>query len=438
MGADGETSRDTTRDTTTGAATDAAVDDPFEAKNRLSGVGIVSNPHPRLAELRDACPAHRGSVSGLFGTIGPDNFIFPDSQQVTAFTYELAEAQFRNSKQLSNASYTPYLHDVLGRTILEMDPPEHHRYRSLIQGAFTKPEMERWEAEFAHDIIAGYLDRLAPAGRGDLAADFAFHYPIAVTAMAVGLGLEGVDAFYEQATLLTNVSVPEEQRKGAARELGEIIQGLIDERRAHPTRDLISVLTQARFRNAGERTDTMLTDNEIVAFVRLLVPAGAQTTYRALTNLLYGLLTHPDQLDALRADRSLIPQAIEEGLRWDGPIVSFARLTTEELELAGLEVPAGGVVNMCVHAANRDPSRWSEPDTFDIHREPQGHLSFGSGTHTCLGVHFARMELRLALDLILDRLPNLRLDPEADDVAITGLWQRTALHLPCVWDVPAA
>lgn len=415
-----------------------AEESPFEVKNRLSGVGIVHDPHPRLHELRAECPVHRGSVSGIFGTVGPDNYIVADDHQVSVFTYELADAGFRNSAQLSNAYYVPYLSDVIGQTILEMDPPGHHRFRALIQGAFTKPEMERWEREFATEIIAGYLDKMAPKGRGDLATDFAFHYPIAVTAAAVGLGVDNVETFYEQATKLTNVAIPRDERLAAAEDMGKLVRRLVEERRADPQQDLISVLTKARFRNAGERTDTQLTDDEIVAFVRLLVPAGAQTTYRTLTNLLYALLTNPDQLDALRGDRSLIPQAIEEGLRWEGPLLSFGRITTEDITLGGFDVPAGDVVNLCVNAANRDPSRWNDPDAFDIFRAPQAHLSFGSGTHTCLGVHFARMELRVALELILDRLPNLRLDPDAEGVEISGLASRTALHLPCVWDVPVA
>lgn len=411
-------------------------DDPFAQKNRFGGIGVVDNPHPRLHELRNECPVHHGSISGIFGMVGPDNYIFTDDHQVSVLNWDLADAGFRNHGQLSNSYYIPYLREVIGRTILEMDPPEHLCYRQLIQGAFTKNEMQRWEDEFATAIVTSYLDKLAPLGRGDLAEDFAFHYPIAVTAAAIGLGIDRVEEFYEQATLLTNVSVPTEARLAAAEELGNLVQRLIIERRANPQQDLISVLATAKFRNAGDRTDTMLTDEEIIAFVRLLVPAGAQTTYRSLTNLLYALLTHPEQMEAIRQDRSLIPQAIEEGLRWDGPLLSFARVATQDLTIGGVDVPEGDVVNLCVHAANRDPQRWENPDEFDIFRAPQAHLSFGMGTHTCLGVHFARMEMRVAVELLLDRLPNLRLDPDAGPVSISGLQSRTAVRLPCVWDVP--
>jgi cytochrome P450 len=148
-------------------------------------------------------------------------------------------------------------------------------------------------------------------------------------------------------------------------------------------------------------------------------------------------LTHPDQLAAVRDDRSLVPQAVEEGLRWEPPLLSFQRMATGDTEIAGRPVGSGTVVNLCVSTANRDPERWTHPEVFDIFRPPRAHIAFGQGNHVCLGIHFARMELRVALDLILDRLPGLRLDPEATDVHIDGLAARTAVHLPCVWDVPA-
>jgi cytochrome P450 len=137
-------------------------------------------------------------------------------------------------------------------------------------------------------------------------------------------------------------------------------------------------------------------------------------------------------------DRSLIPRAFEEGLRWEAPLVAFGRVATHDTEIAGHAVAKGTTVNFCVHSANRDPSRWEDPDRFDIMRPEKGNISFGKGNHICLGIHFARMELRVALEQIIERLPNLRLDPAADDVHIAGLFARTALHLPCIWDANRA
>jgi cytochrome P450 len=418
-------------------ATDDA-GDAFAAKDRLLGIGVVRDPHPRLRELREQQRVHAGSISSLFGMVGPDNYLIPDEQQVSVFDFDLADAIFRDATTFSSSYYVPSLRAVIGRTILEMDPPDHQRYRSLLQAAFTKREMVRWERDFVRDIVVSQLSRMAPLGRGDLASEFAFHYPITVTAVAAGLPVEDVPTFYEQAALLTNVAVDEARRLKASADLGAMVQSLIEQRRAEPADDLISILVHASLPGIDGGEPERLTDDEIVAFLRLLVPAGAQTTYRTLTNLLYALLTHPDQLDALYGDRSLIPRAVEEGLRWEPPLMYFARNAAFDTEIAGCPVTAGTSVNMCVHSANRDPKRWTDPDAFDIFRPSSTHLAFGQGNHICLGIHFARMELRVALEEVLDRLPGLRLDPEAEDVHIGGLMSRTAVHLPCVWDVAAA
>ena len=412
---------------------DDTTGDVFEAKNLLGGIGLVRDPHPRLHELRNECPVHKGSVSGIFGVVGPDNYLIPDDEQISVFTWDEVDAGFRDASTFSNSYVAAALHDVIGRTILEMDPPEHQRYRSLLQGAFTRNEMVKWEHDFVRAIVNEQLDRLAPQGRGDLAAEFAFHYPIRVIAVAVGLPVDDVPRFYEQAAKLTNVAIDEGERMKASADLAAIAQTVIDDRRREPTNDLISVLIGAELAMPDGST-ARLSDQDIIDFIRLLVPAGAQTTYRTLTNVLFALLTNPDQYELLVRDHSLIPRAIEEGLRWEAPLVAFGRIATRDAEIAGHPITEGSTVNFCVHSANRDPSRWNDPDRFDIMRPVKGHVAFGQGNHICLGIHFARMELRVALELIIERLPRLRLDPDAQDVHIAGLFARTALHLPCLWD----
>lgn len=175
-----------------------------------------------------------------------------------------------------------------------------------------------------------------------------------------------------------------------------------------------------------------LTDDEIIAFLRLLLPAGAETTYRSSSNLMFGLLSNPDQLAALRDDRSLMPQAIEEGVRWDPPLTSIGRTCTKDTMVEGVLIPAGSPVQVCMAAANRDPSRWERPDEFDIFREPKQHMSFAFGPHMCLGMHLARMETTVAVSALLD-LPDLRLDPDAVDVHVSGLAFRAPAALPVVF-----
>jgi cytochrome P450 len=194
---------------------------------------------------------------------------------------------------------------------------------------------------------------------------------------------------------------------------------ILEQRRRKPADDLITDLSAAEI--DGER----LSDDEIFAFLRLMLPAGIETTYRSFGNLLYALLNHPEQLAALERDRSLIPRAIEEGLRWEPPILFLIRQAVCATELDGIAIPAGADLNLCVGAANRDPSRYTDPDRFDILRDPHQHLTFGFGPHMCLGMHLARMETRVALAAVLDRLPGLRLDPDADPPFVQGAAMRS-------------
>ena len=203
---------------------------------------------------------------------------------------------------------------------------------------------------------------------------------------------------------------------------------VIDDRRKNKREDMISVLAHAELE--GQR----LNDEEIVAFLRLLLPAGAETTYRSSSNLLVGLLTHTDQLDAVRGDRSLLPQAIEEGVRWESPLISIIRTATEDVEVDGVPVPAGASIMVCTGSANHDEKRWDNPEAFDIFRKRYPPVAFGFGPHVCLGQHLARMETTVALNALFDRLPNLRLDPEAEEPHIRGLMFRSPGALPVVFD----
>ena len=407
-------------------------DEMLQTKDRFFGHGVVRDPYPRLAEMLAACPVHPGVVPEYFDTVGPETLLFPGQQQYSTFSFKAVEEVFRDPKRFSACWYQASLRSSIGRTILEMDPPEHTRYRRLLQVAFTRKEMERWEHDFVGDIVGSFVDRFVDQGHADLVADFALHYPLRVIVAAAGLPDSEVDTFYRWAAYLTNVSIDEATRQDIGAEFGRYLQAVVDERRAHPGTDLVSLLVTSSITDEAG-AEQRLSDEEIVSFLRLLIPAGAQTTYRMFCNLMFGLLTHPDQLAALQADPSLIPAAVEEGLRWQPPLISFGRTAVVDTEIEGVAIPAGALVNAVVGSADRDPTRWEDPERFDIFRPPLGHLSFGSGAHICLGIHFARMELKVALQQVVQRLPGLRLDPEAVDVHIDGLGARSPNRLPVLW-----
>jgi cytochrome P450 len=410
-------------------------DELLKVKDEFFGHGTIRDPYPEMATMLSECPVHSGSMPEHFGIVGPETLLFGDAPQVSVLSFDAVEQGFKDHQTFSASWYKPSLSGTIGRTILEMDPPEHGRYRQLIQGALTRREMERWETEFVRDLVDSFLDKIADKGRADLVADFAIQYPLRVIVEACELPQDDVEMFYTWAAHLTNVGIPEETRLQVAKDFGRYLLKVIDERRRTPGKDLVSLLATVKFRDAGdnEGAEQSLTDEEIVSFLRLLLPAGAQTTYRTLCNLLLGLLTHPDQLAAIYEDRSLIPQAIEEGLRWEPPLIGFGREATVDTEIEGVPIAAGTMVNLVVAAADRDPSRWDHPEEFDIFRPPLPHLAFGSGNHVCLGIHFARMELRVAMEQIFERLPDLRLDPSFDDVFIGGLGARSPDVLPVLF-----
>ena len=213
----------------------------------------------------------------------------------------------------------------------------------------------------------------------------------------------------------------------AAAELHGYFLDQVEQRRRKLTDDIIGDLVAAEI--DGEK----LTDEAIIAFLRLLLPAGLETTYRSSGNLLYLLLTHPEQLAMVYQDRSLIPAAIEEGLRFETPLTMVMRTTTEEVEIGGKTIPADAQVDMCMGSANRDESRWTDPNTFDIRRPRQAHIAFAGGIHMCLGMHLARLETRVMLNSLFDRVKDLAFVPDdgtGEESKIVGLTFRSPNKLP--------
>lgn len=406
---------------------DDATYDPFKEFDRTAGAAKVGNPYPDFAELRRGGPVHKRDLRELYDLEGMDGLgDLPDAY--TVVTHEAVEKVLRDGQTFSSSGYAESMGMVMGHSILEMDEPEHRAYRGLVQQAFTRKAMVRWESDLVRPIVNGFIDSFAGRGRADLVADLTFPFPVRVIAGMLGLPEEDLDTFHAWAVGLTNVGADFEHGMEASGKLRDYFAGILAERRQQPSEDVITALAQA------ELEGKKLTDEDIFAFLRLLLPAGAETTYRSSSNMLTGLLTNPDQLEALRADRSLMPQAIEEALRWGPPLTAIARTTTREVDISGVTVPAGVIINVNMGAANHDPARYPDPERFDIFRDPQQHMSFAYGPHMCLGMHLARMETTVAIGSLLDRLPGLRLDPDAPPPEIRGLAFRAPKELRVVFD----
>jgi len=388
----------------------------------------VRDPYPKLAALRARCPIHKGNLAAGFGLPEmPQPVMSERGEYYHALSHDTVVRVLRDAETFSSRGYAASVGLVMGHSILEMDDPEHARYRALIQQAFTLREMERWEAKLVSPIVHRLIDGFVDRGRADLVRELTLPFPIQVIAGMLGLAEADLPRFHRWAVELISIGVDVQRGFAASQSLRDYFAGILAARRRAPDDDLISLLAQVEL--DGQR----LTDEEIFAFLRLLLPAGAETTYRSSSNLFFGLLTHPDQLDAVRRDRTLVRRAIEEGLRWEPPLTGIARTATCDVDLGGVPIPAGAVVSVALGAANRDPARYADPDRFDILRETRPHVAFAYGAHTCLGMHLARMETRVVLEAVLDRLRDVRLDPQVEDIHITGLGFRAPRSLPVVF-----
>jgi cytochrome P450 len=315
--------------------------------------------------------------------------------------------------------------------LVGMDEPEHKRHRSLVSVAFRHKSLVKWETDVIEPIMHDLIDRFAERGTAELVREFTFRFPVQIIAEILGVPHEDYETFHDMAVWIVNMAANPEKGIAASQSLRDYLAEVVEAKRAEPGDDVISLLVQEEL--DGERLD----DEEIYSFLRLLLPAGAETTYRATGSFLFGLLANPDQLDALRQDRSLMAQAVEESIRWESPLLISSRVATVDSVIGGIEIPAGTMVVPNIGSANHDETRWDHADDFDILRPVVPHISFGVGPHMCLGMHLARMEMAGAVNAMLDRFPNLRLDPDAvkrDDPHIHGERFRSPTSLPVLFN----
>ncbi|HTT86493.1 MAG TPA: cytochrome P450 [Acidimicrobiales bacterium] len=396
--------------------------DPFEAFNDVIA-GNVRDPYPKLAERRARTPVWKGSLLEHMAIPGME-----EPETWTAFRFEECSHVLRNAKGFSSTGYDSTIGLVMGHMILGMDDPEHRIQRNLVANAFREKSLARWEADLIGPICHELIDRFARHGRAELVRQLTFEFPVRVIARLLGLPEEDFAQFQRWSVELIGLAGDIERALAASESLKRYFAEVVAERRRSPRQDIISDLVTAEI--DGEK----LTDEAIYSFLLLLLPAGAETTYRSSGNLLFLFLTHPEQLEAVRRDRGLLDQAIEEGLRVEPPLLMIGRTATSEVVLGGETIPAGAGVTTCLGSANHDERRWESPDLFDIFRPPQQHLAFAFGPHMCLGMHLARLETRVVVNAVLDRLPGLRLDPDGDDPHIRGLVFRSPTSVPVLFD----
>jgi len=389
-----------------------------------TGGGYQDDPSPAWQALRAKAPVQAGTVHELSGITAPLGFHGlpePDRLHFSAFSFAACDAAYRDPETFASS---PVAADIKGgeasitNTLLSMGGTEHRRYRSLVQPSFMPAKATWWIRNWIGETVDLLIDSFAPDGQAELNVDFCAAIPV--------LTITGSFGFPVEQALDVREAIQ------APLELIEMLKPIVASRRERPQDDLISVLVEAEITDENGVTQR-LSDPEIYSFALLLLAAGSGTTWKQMGIILNILLSRPELLDAVRKDRSLIKAVIDEAVRWLPTDPMFSRWVTRDTELFGTEIPAGAVLHLCIGSANRDPERWERPDEFDITRPAKPTLAFGGGAHVCLGMHVARAELTIGINALLDRLPNLRLDPDRPAPRFVGFYERGSTALPVLF-----
>jgi cytochrome P450 len=408
-----------------------AIYDMRSGRNDFRGGRYEGDFHGGVKALREAAPVHEGTVASNLGLPYHDYLVGWDDNHYSCFSWEACNAAFRDNETFSSNVYS--LGEVASAkfkgSILEMTGEPHKRYRALVHPNFVKKTTSWWIDRFIGGATDRLIDEFASDGSADLNLQLSALLPLYTITGSLGIEEDEALTFSDLVNKMNQAHPPPAQ---AAQQIEDLLRPLVEERRLSPQDDLLSVLAQAKLVDeAGEHS---LDDDEIMGFSRLLITAGLSTTWRQLGILLFLILRDRAVLDAVRHDDAVLYNAIEEMLRWEGTEVLMRRHVTRDTTLEGFDLPKGSVLEICMAAANRDPARWDDPDEYDIHRPRKPHLAFGGGPHVCLGMHVARAEMVVAVQRVLERLPNLRIDPDAEPPRFLGFEGRAVTALPVVWD----
>jgi cytochrome P450 len=373
-----------------------------------SDLGLRKDPYPTYRRMREEAPVWRAPDGIWYLSRYADGFELLRNSQLSydrtltsTFQQRLSPDPERRAEQLEE--YSRHL------TMLDVDPPEHTRLRSLVNRAFTAPTVEGIRGRVV-EVVDSLMDDF-DSSSVDLVGDFGMMVPILVICEMLGVPAEERSEFVEIGDAMArtvDLDVPFEERLVALQRQNEYIVHLIQRRRRHPGDDLITRLIEAA--DDGR----LASDDELVANTGLLLIAGFETTTNLITNAVYQLLRHPAELDVLRADPSVIATTIEEVLRFDPPVQMSGRPRTvhDDVSVGGITLHPGDTAVIVIAAANRDPAEFPDPERFDIRRSPNRHMTFGMGIHLCAGAALGRLEARIAVQHLIERFPDLELGRE--------------------------
>jgi cytochrome P450 PksS len=310
--------------------------------------------------------------------------------------------------------------------MLEVDPPDHTRLRRLTAKAFTPQMIKNLEPRIGQ-IADELLDAVQKKGKMDLIADFAFPLPFRVIAEMLGIPVLDQDKIRDWTYILMSSNSDPSQNANVIAMIKEYIsyiRAILEEKRKHPTEDIISSLVYAH--DQGDK----LSESELISTIQLLITAGHETTTNLIGNGMVALQKHPEQLALLRGNLSLLPSAVEELLRYTGPIMINYRFAGEDITMYGKNIRKGEIVLFSHGTANFDPKQFSDPEVFDITRRENDHLAFGKGIHHCLGAPLARLEAKVAFGTLFRRFPDLKLAIDPDEIMYNNNALRSIASIP--------
>ncbi len=383
--------------------------------------------------LRARGPVLKGSPRALLGLPEHVGTHTVDREEWTFLSYKACERGFRENMlfsseiQLESAGLT-----AVGSTMINMIGREHKAHRAVAQPLFIRPRvMDWWKGRWTDSTVEVLLDRLEGRREADLNLDLCARMPMHVVTRAIGLDAEDEVTFREHLARSTfgRARATPEAVAHSASEVSRAIHELIEARRKDPRDDVISVMLGNPLKLA-DGTTRNATDAEIFAFAKLLIFAGGGTTWRQLAMGLHLMLSHYEVWEECRSNRAMIEPTIDEFIRLRATATDFPRLTTEDVEVEGVTVPKGARVHLCLGLANHDPAVFENPQVFDIHRKRVANLGFGLGPHRCLGMDVAKQEMMSAINGLMDRWPNLRLDPSKPKPVMIGFETRGMSAVP--------
>jgi cytochrome P450 len=391
--------------------------------NARNGGDFAVDPYPIWRDLRERGAVHEGTVHELTGCPGEPLFQglpMPDRPHFSAFSFAALETAYRNPEVFSSSSEPVDVNGepAVSNSMLSMGGTQHRRYRALVQPSFVPARARWWITNWIDTTVHALIDSFAADGRAELNVDFCAAIPVLTITSSFGVPVE------KALDLRSALNRPAE--------VVQMLAPIVAARREAPQDDLISILVEAELKDE-DGTTHRLSDAEVYSFAILLLLAGSGTTWKQMGIVLTALLQRPQLRQQVQTDRTLLRRAIEEALRWMPTDPMFSRYVTRDIDFHGVHLPKGAVLHLCLGSANRDPARWDRPDEYDLARPLRGSFAFGGGQHVCLGMHVARAEISTAVGALFDRLPDLRLDPEAEAPRFIGMYERGVTEIPVVF-----